>query len=483
MIKRKPSELLEEFGFDVDEKVREYESWWFEEGYKISYMVDRLGTPHLRMFDRFGNRIDEILYPKEYWDMLYKGYEYGIIADVFEKNSLMPFFIMGYITSFFDPGLYCPYTVSLSTAVPISKYAPKEVRDKYLPHMLKRNIDVWQGATWMTEVKGGSDLGNTVETVAELRNGKWILNGEKYFASNVGAELAVVAARIKGKQKGVKSLALFLLPKYRENGEINYFVRRLKDKIGTRSVPTGEVELRDSEAYLLGSEDVGIYLILEVLNISRVANSVGSVALMHRAIWEAYEFASKRFAFGKYVIDHPLMKRQIVDNYEKLKKAFALAFEAAKLLDKVYLEKPPYSHDYHMFRLLAHLSKFWTAELAVQTSKWAMEVNGGMGVLAEYPVERLLREAMILPIWEGTPHRQVLDAIEVIVKKDAHLFIYEYLREHDRLSEEILNIGREIKEMENDKREEVADIYISELADIVAEILLKKCRYSREIAE
>ncbi len=283
----------------------------------------------------------------------------------------------------------------------------------------------------MTETKGGSDLGNTVETLAEFNGKFWVLNGEKYFASNVGAHLAVVAARFKGEGKGVKSLGLFLVPRYKDNGELNYFVRRIKDKIGTRSVPTGEVELRDSQAYLLGEKDYGIYLILEVLNISRVANAVGSVALAQRAIYEAYRFARERFAFGRKILEHPLMARQFEDKILSLRKAFVLAWESAKMLNKVFLEKPPYSKDYHAFRLLAHLAKFWTAEIAVQTSKWAIEVNAGMGVLGEYGVERLLREAMILPIWEGTTHRQVLDAVEVIVKKDAHKYLYEYLKDHD----------------------------------------------------
>jgi len=153
------------------------------------------------------------------------------------------------------------------------------------------------------------------------------------------------------------------------------------------------------------------------LNISRVANAVGSVALAQRAIYEAYIFAKERFAFGRKVLEHPLMKRQFYDRISLIMKAFALAWESVIMLNGVFLEKPPYSNFYHAFRLLAHLAKFWTAKISVQASKWSMEVNAGMGVLWEYGVERLLREAMILPIWEGTPHRQVLDAVEVIVKK------------------------------------------------------------------
>lgn len=135
-----------------------------------------------------------------------------------------------------------------------------------------------------------------METTARTSGDRWLLTGDKHFTSNVGAELAVVAARPEGAEPGVRGLALFLVPLHQENGQLNYFIRRLKDKIATRSVPTGEVELKDSEGYLLGSADSGIYQILEVLNLSRVANSVVSVALAERAIAEALCFANARFA-------------------------------------------------------------------------------------------------------------------------------------------------------------------------------------------
>jgi alkylation response protein AidB-like acyl-CoA dehydrogenase len=154
----------------------------------------------------------------------------------------------------------------------------------------------------MTEIKGGSDLGANVETRAVRQGNSWRLSGEKYFASNAGAELAVVAARPDGAPAGVRGLALFLLPRLRRDGSLNYLIRRLKDKIATRSVPTGEILLEQSEAWLLGRAEQGIYLILEVLNISRVANAVGSVALAQRAISEAMQFAARRHAFGKITV-------------------------------------------------------------------------------------------------------------------------------------------------------------------------------------
>ena len=456
--------------------LRDFETWWEAEGKDISTSVDREGTPWLRMFDVFGKRVDEILYPPAYWRMLKKGYQAGAIWRAFESGSLVPSYLLGYVTAFYDTGLYCPYTVSLSTAIPLSKYGDDTVRERYLPWMLRKDSSVWQGATWMTEVAGGSDLGAGVETIAEQSEAQWVLNGEKYFASNAGAELAVVAARRAGAPANVRGLSLFLLPRYREDGSLNYFIRRLKDKIGTRSVPTGEVELHNSQAYLLGEPEQGIYLILETLNISRVANCIGSVALMQRAIAEAIAFAQKRVAFGKPVAEHPLLQRQIEERILRLKEAFALAWEAVRLLDEVWQETPRYSERYHLFRLVAHLAKYWTAEQAVLTAKWAMEVHGGMGVLEEYGVERWLREAMILPIWEGTPHRQILDGLEAMGRKDAHELLFRHLApyaEPHKLEGMAAQVDA-LLVLHQDEREAQAEAVFHQLAVFSAETLQRR---------
>jgi acyl-CoA dehydrogenase len=405
----------------------EYQGWWEREGKRISAAVDRAGTPWLRMFDDSGRRVDEILYPPDYWQMLRRGYQAGVVWRVFAEHSLIPHYLLGYLTSFYDAGLYCPYTVSLSTAVPLAKYGTEAVKARFLPAMLRRDETVWQGATWMTEIGGGSDLGATVQTTAVQAADCWYLSGDKYFASNVGAELAVVAARLASGPADIRGLGLFLVPRYRADGSLNYTIRRLKDKIGTRSVPTGEVELRYSEAYLLGLAEWGIYLILETLNLSRVANSVGSVALAQRALADAVAYAHRRQAFGKPIAEHPLLRHQIEKRIVELEAAFALAWEAVRLLDQLWQATPRYPEQYHLFRLLAHLAKYWTAEYAVQTAKWAMEVYGGIGTLAEFGVERWLRDAMILPIWEGTPHRQILDGLEVMERKGAHRMLFQYL--------------------------------------------------------
>src|SRR5580658_2607994 len=451
------------------------EVWWKHEGVAISDAIDRARTPWLRMFDRLGKRIDEILYPPEYQTILRRGYRSGVVWRALEEKSLIPTYLLMYNISFHDPGICCPYTVSLSSAVPLAKYGSAQLQTRFLPQLTRKDDSVWQGATWMTEIKGGSDLGAAVETVARPAGDTWHLTGDKYFTSNANAELAVVAARPQGAASGVRGLALFLVPRRRKNGELNYFIRRLKDKIATRSVPTGEVELRDGEAYLLGSADSGIYLILEVLNLSRVANSVVSVAVAQRAMADALSYAEQRTAFGKPILEHPLLHHQFTTRLHSLRSAFVLAWESVLLLNEVWMERPPYSDRYHLFRLVAHLAKYWTAEFAVDTAKWAMEVHGGLGVLAEYNVERWLRESMILAIWEGTPHRQILDALEVMERKHAHKLLFRRLAETTP-AKDLQSLESEIDHHLNlppSQKEAQAEPLIKKLAIFTAEALAK----------
>jgi alkylation response protein AidB-like acyl-CoA dehydrogenase len=452
------------------------ETWWRQQGEADSAGVDRAGTPWLRMFDARGERVDEILFPGGYRELLLAGYRAGSVWRALDEPSLAASFQLGYLTAYFDPGLYCPHTVSLATALALAKYGTPPLQERFLAPLLRRDETVWQGATWMTEIDGGSDLGAAVQTVAVPAGDHWRLSGEKYFASNVGAELAVVAARPQGAPTGVRGLALFLVPQRRADGQANFAVRRLKDKIGTRSVPTGEVVLEGSEGYLLGTAETGIYQILEVLNVSRTANSIAAVALAQRAIDDARDFAAHRVAFGRPVLEQPLLARQFAARGQALEEAFALAWESVRLLDAVWRERAPYSERYHLFRLVAHLAKYWTAEFAVQTAKWGIEVHGGLGVLAEFPAERRLREALVLAIWEGTSHRQILDGLEVMERKQAHLALRRHLAGcggEEELAELYLRLERQLG-LPAAEREAEAEPLFAELAALSARLLRRR---------
>lgn len=408
--------LAEELGMPISERLLAYQAWWETEGFALSTQIDRLGTPHLRQFNERGERVDEILYPSSYSYLLSAGYAAGVVSEVALRHDLRLAYQLGFVASYYDPGLYCPYTVTLSTWVPLYKYFEGAQREGFLAGLGRTEPPFWQGATWMTEVGGGSDLGTHVLTRAYQVQGQWYLEGEKYFASNVGADLAVVAARPEGAPAGVKGLALFVVPRERRTGGRNYLIRRLKDKIGTRSVPTGEVELRQAEAYLIGEAAHGIYYIMEVLNFSRVSNAIGVVAHALHALRKAYEFASHRILFGKPLSEQPLFLKELAYHYQRLLYAGALAWLAEQWLETVWLERPPYSERYALFRLISHLAKYWTSKVALAAARWNIEIWGGLGILAEFPPERFLRELLITDIWEGTRHRHLLDGWEVLRK-------------------------------------------------------------------
>lgn len=475
-----PTGMLQQLHGEVGDEgqLHAYERWWESAGKAISESVDRAGTPRLKMFDMQGERIDEIQFEPDYRTMLLHGYREGVIWRAFEQDDLLPFYRLGYITSCYDPGLYCPYTVSMATALSLHKYGNERLRGEFLPRLLDRAENLWQGATWMTEIGGGSDLGRTVSTRARRAGNHWLLNGDKYFASNVGAELAIVAARPLDAPEGVRGLALFLVPRRRESGTLNYSVRRLKNKIGTRSVPTGEVELRDSEGYLLGHAEQGIYLILEGLNISRVANSVACVALAQRALSEAAGFAAQREVFGRRLMEQPLFLHQFDERLARLQANFLLAWESVQLLREVWRETPAYSDRYHLFRLVAHLAKYLTAEFALEVSQWSMQAHGALGILAEFPVERCFREAMILAIWEGTSHRQILDGLEVIQRKKAHEMLFEHLGHtaDPAVAEQLRSRIDGLFRLNQNQREAQAEAVFQQLAEFTAQTLVVRAQ-------
>jgi acyl-CoA dehydrogenase len=193
---------------------------------------------------------------------------------------------------------------------------------------------------------------------------------------------------------------------------------------------------------------------------------------------DALSYAEGRVAFGKRILDHPLLRHQFETRLDALRSAFALAWYSVELLNDVWMERQPYSDRYHLFRLVAHLAKYWTAEFAVDTAKWAMEVYGGLGVLAEYSAERWLREAMILAIWEGTSHRQILDALEVMERKQAHKLLFRRLAEIAP-SKELQDLESEVDQhlkLPSEKKEALAEPLFRKLAVFTAETLARKSK-------
>lgn len=346
----------------------------------------------------------------------------------YQGGSWLHHFTLGYLLA--DPGLYCTLIVTNQTAYAIYKYAPEH--KAWLQKLFTGQA--W-GATWMTETQGGSDLGAN-RTLAVQEEGVWRLYGEdKYFASNAGiADLALVTARPQGAAAGPKGLALFLVPRLDEQGRLNYTLRRFKRKSATRAVPSGEVEMDGSLAYLVGQAELGIYYTLETLTVSRLANAVGAMGLARKAHLEALLRSQARAAFGKPLRQHPLVRYDLTDLAVRTAGGVALAFRAIQAFDQAWSERPPYSSAYHYARFLSHLAKNRTAEHAASATLLAMELFGGVGFLEDFAVSRLHREALVTAIWEGSSNIQALDMLEVMQKKGAHEpFLDEFLPQLERV--------------------------------------------------
>ena len=380
--------------------------------YEIADHVDRLGVPELVAHDLDGKRVDRVRLDPSHAQLLQD--MAFINRPPYKGGSWHHHFTLGYLLA--DTGLYCTLIVTNQTAYAIYKYAPEH--KAWLELLLSG--EAW-GATWMTETQGGSDLGAN-NTCARLVNGQWRLYGQdKYFASNAGlADIAIITARPEGAPDGPKGIALFLVPRLDETGSLNYSLRRLKKKSATRAVPTGEVELNGSQAYMVGQAEMGIYYTMENLTVSRLANAAGAMGLARKAHFESLLRVRSRKAFGLRLVEHPLIRFDLTDFAVRTAAGLALLFHSVQAFDSAWTDTPPYSVAYHYARFLSHLAKNRTAEHATQLTQLAMELFGGVGFMEDYAISRLHRESLVTAIWEGSSNIQALDMLEAMYKKGAH---------------------------------------------------------------
>lgn len=443
--------------------------------YALADYIDHDAPPTLVMHDINGVRIDRARLCPAHENLLIDLAPMN--CPPYRGSSWLHHFTLGFLLA--DPGLYCSLIVTNQTAYAIHKYAPEF--KNWIDDLLAGKM--W-GATWMTETQGGSDLGANT-TIARRENGGWKLYGEdKYFASNAGlADLAIVTARPEGAPAGPKGLALFLVPRETSEGELNFKIRRIKNKSATRAVPTGEVELFGSLAYLVGKEELGIYYTLENLTVSRLANAIGACGLARKAHLEALFRTRFRTAFGKFLHLHPLVRYDLTDLSVRTAGSLALTFHAIQAFDAVWQEHPPYNLEYHYARFLSHLVKNRTADHAAESTRLAIELFGGLGFMEECAVYRLHREALVTAIWEGTSNMQALDLLEAVQKKSAH---EPFLDEFDHIlsnantlmarqaKETIQNIFSQRTKLSQDQSQWYAKDTLNRLADAAQVALLYK---------
>ncbi|QBK26331.1 acyl-CoA dehydrogenase family protein [Ureibacillus thermophilus] len=396
--------------------------------------TDREGEPRLIRYDKYGEEVSEIWVNEGYKKTVEQTYNTGIVGYVHKeipelgrKGNYIYSFAQGYLLSHAEPGFYCPVTLTLATAYLLDHFADEELKAKFLPHVCSTGeVELYEGATFLTERQGGSDVGaNILE--ARFDGTNYRLYGEKYFASNAGmCGVAMVLARMPDAPKGSKGLTLFAVPWRKEDGSLNHLlIRRLKDKLGVRAVPSGEVEFDGSIAYVVGDPTKGIYYMLEALNLSRICNGIASVGIMRRAFIESKYYVSNREAFGQRLTNYPMIQDSLAKMAAKLHVEVATMFDLIQLYDVVTRGQGT-ERDIIMNRLNIAIMKKETAEQSIHFAHEAIELHGGNGYIEDFVTPRLLRDAQVLTVWEGTANILALEVIRLFKKYNAHqLFVDE----------------------------------------------------------
>lgn len=313
-------------------------------------------------------------------------------------------------------GLCCPVSMTDSLARTLRKFGDPALVERVLPLVTSQDMDeLHQGAMFMTEQGAGSDVSAT-ETQAELlEDGTWRLYGDKWFCSNPDAGFAMVLARSENAP-GLKGVSLFLLPRDLEDGSHNHYrILRLKDKLGTRSMASGEIRLEGARAWLVGERGRGFQHMADMINNSRLSNGMRAAGLMRRAVTEATFVAQERRAFGKRLVDMPLMRRQLVKMTVWAEQARSVMFQTAQALAAAEHDEQAAA----LARILTPLIKFRACRDARKVTGDAMEVRGGCGYIEEWVEARLVRDSHLGSIWEGTSNIVALDVLRAIQKTDA----------------------------------------------------------------
>jgi len=323
-------------------------------------------------------------------------------------------------------GLCCPLSMTDSLTRTLRKFGAPQLIERYLPQLTTQAFDeLHQGAMFMTEQGAGSDVAATA-TRAVPDGDAWRLHGDKWFCSNPDADLAMVLARIDGAPEGMPGVSLFLLPRTLEDGTANaYRIVRLKDKLGTRSMASGEIRLEGARAFLVGEAGRGFQQMADMVNNSRLSNGVRAAGLMRRACSEALFIARERRAFGRRLLDMPLMRRQMLKLLLPAEQARTMVFQTAEALKRADAGE---AGAYALVRILTPMIKFRACRDARKVTGDAMEVRGGCGYIEDWADPRLVRDAHLGSIWEGTSNIVALDVLRAIRREGSLPALQQHLR-------------------------------------------------------
>ncbi|MFX4221010.1 MAG: acyl-CoA dehydrogenase family protein [Thalassobaculum sp.] len=391
----------------------------------LAHEADR-NPPVLRHRDRQGRDVQAIDKHPAYVEMERIGFQDFAFAALSHRPALgldgpVPHaakYALQYLFAEAEFGLLCPISMTDALTRTIRRYADPDLVARYLPGLTAERLeDQIQGAMFMTEKAAGSDVAATV-TVARPDGDAWRLTGDKWFCSNTDAGLALVLARPEGAPVGIKGVSLFLLPRDLPDGSRNsYRIVRLKDKLGTRSMASGEITLDGARAWMVGEPGHGFVQMAEMINQSRLSNAVRSAGIMRRALREALAVAQGREAFGRRLIDLPLQRRQLLKLMLPAEQALSVTMFTADALARADAGD---AEGMKLRRILTPLVKFRVCRDARKVAGDAMEARGGVGYIEEWIEPRLVRDGHLGSIWEGTSNIVALDVLRASRKEGAH---------------------------------------------------------------
>ena len=312
----------------------------------------------------------------------------------------------------------------------------------------------FHGAQFLTEIQGGSDVGVNacIATRAESDEERWLITGEKWFCSNVTADLALVTARPLGSADGTRGLGLYLVPRHLDDGKPNgMFIRRLKDKIGTKSLATAEVDFKDAEAWGIGAPNEGFQIVMDcVVNTSRLYNAVGSAGAARRAYVIASTYASHRQAFGRPIGSFPLVAEALKEMKTETMAITAGSLYLADLCDRIETGRGD-ADDEAFFRFAVNLNKYRSSISATNVIRRAIEVLGGNGAMENFSVlPRLLRDSIVFEAWEGAHNTLIAQSLRDVIRHQLHESFFRKLeamlepndRELDALRHEVGELAK-----------------------------------------
>jgi alkylation response protein AidB-like acyl-CoA dehydrogenase len=377
--------------------------------------------PTLTQWDAWGKRIDRVDLTPVWRDGPAMAAHYGLVAaghDArFAEFARIDQFARVYLHHVASEFFTCPLAMSDGAATALKASGNKALIERALPHLLARDAsELWLSGQWMTETAGGSDVSSTGTIARRGDDGRWRLHGRKWFTSAIVGEIALALARPENTGEGADALALFYIETHTSDGKWNGIrIDRLKDKLGTRELPTAEIHLDGAIAEPVGDLAHGVRLIAPVLNVTRTWNTICALATMRRCLALATDYARRRIAFGKPLIAQPLHAATLASMHAEFAAAFELGFFVVALFGRV--ECGIANDDEHaLLRLLTPLAKLWTGKLAVRIASETCEAFGGAGYIENTGIPLLLRDAQVYPIWEGTTNVLALDALRVLAK-------------------------------------------------------------------